>query len=57
MMSMLVQVLDDVEEKKSEPKEKQLSAKDRLMQIVRGNGKLVGMVTSEESNRNYVPTV
>ncbi len=56
MMSMLVQVLDDVEEKKSEPKEKELSAKGRLMQIVRGNGKLVGMVTSEGSHRNYVPS-
>ncbi len=55
-MSMLVQVLDDVEEKKSEPKEKQLSAKDRLMQIVRGNEKLVGMVTSEEFHWNYVPS-
>ncbi len=26
------------------------------MQIVRGNGKPVGMVISEESDRNYVPS-
>jgi hypothetical protein len=57
MMSMLVKVLDDVDEKKSEPKEKQPSTKDRLMQLVRGNGKLVGMVTSDDSDdRNYVPS-
>jgi hypothetical protein len=56
MMSMLVKVLDDVDEKKSEPKERQPSTKDRLMQLVRGNGTLVGMVTSADSDRNYVPS-
>jgi hypothetical protein len=40
---------------KSEPKEKQPSTKDRLMQLVRGNG-FVGMVTSIDSDRNYVPS-
>ena len=55
MMSMLVKVLDDVEETRNEPKEK-LSTKEKLMQIVRGNGKLVGMVTSDIIDRNYVPS-
>jgi hypothetical protein len=55
MMSMLVKVLDDVEEKEAKPKEKQVSGKERLMQIVRGEGKLVGVVTAEDDERNYVP--
>jgi hypothetical protein len=55
MMSMLVKVLDEVEGKEERPKEKQTSAKDRLMQIVRGQGRLVGVVTAEEE-RNYVPS-
>jgi hypothetical protein len=55
MMSMLVKVLDEVEGKDEKPKEKQASAKDRLMQIVRGQGKLVGVVTAE-TERNYVPS-
>ena len=55
MMSMLVKVLDEVEGKEEKPKEKQASAKERLMQIVRGQGKLVGVVTAD-NERNYVPS-
>jgi hypothetical protein len=55
MMSMLVKVLDEVEGKDEKPKEKQASAKERLMQIVRGQGKLVGVVTTNDE-RNYVPS-
>jgi hypothetical protein len=51
MMSMVVKVLDEVEGKDEKPKEKQASAKDRLMQIVRGQGKLVGVVTAENDIR------
>jgi hypothetical protein len=54
-MSMLVKVLDEVEGKEEKPKEKQASAKDRLMQIVQGQGRLVGVVTADDE-RNYVPS-
>ena len=54
-MSMLVKVLDEVEGKEDKPKEKQASAKERLMQIVRGQEKLVGVVTAD-NERNYVPS-
>jgi hypothetical protein len=55
MMSMLVKVLDEAAEPDKEPKEKQASAKDRLRQIMRGSGTLVGVVTAERE-RNYVPS-
>ena len=54
MMSMLVKVLEEAAEPDNEPKEKQASAKERLRQIVRGGGTLVGVVTAQE--RNYVPS-
>ncbi len=50
-----MKVLDEVEGKEEKPKEKQVSAKERLMEIVRGEGKLVGVVTAEDE-RNYVPS-
>ena len=56
MMSMLVKVLEEVTEPNEEPKQKQTSAKERLMQIVRGSGTLVGVVTAQEKERNYVPS-
>jgi CBS domain-containing protein len=56
MMSMLVKVLDEASEPDKEPKEKQLSAKERLKQIVRGGGTLVGVVTANDEERNYVPS-
>ncbi len=56
MMSMLVKVLEEAAEPDSEPKEKQASAKERLRQIVRGGGMLVGVVTAQEKERNYVPS-
>ena len=52
---MLVKVLDEAAEPEKEPKEKQASAKDRLRQIMRGSGTLVGVVTAEKE-RNYVPS-
>jgi hypothetical protein len=56
MMSMLVKVLEEAAEPDNKPKEKQASAKERLRQIVRGSGTLVGVVTAEETERNYVPS-
>ena len=56
MMSMLVKVLDEAAVPDQEPKEKQSSVKDRLRQIVRGSGSLVGVVTAEEKERNFVPS-
>ena len=56
MMSMLVKVLEEAAEPDNEPKEKQASAKERLRQIVRGSGTLVGVVTVQENERNYVPS-
>ncbi len=55
MMSMLVKVLEEAAEPDKEPKEKQASAKDRLRQVMRGSGTLVGVVTAEKE-RNYVPS-
>ncbi len=55
-MSMLVKVLDEAGEPDKEPKEKQLTVKERLRQIVRGAGTLVGVVTAKDDKRNYVPS-
>ena len=51
-----MKVLDEASVPDQEEKEKQPSVKERLRQIVRGNGSLVGVVTAEEKGRNFVPS-